>query len=215
MKHTAMVLLAALCVPVAAWSQSVALAGMLGGKALLVVDGSTPKTVAAGQSHQGVKVISTHGDEAVVEIAGQRQTLRVGGSPSGAGIADAAQGAGSRVVLSVGSGGHFFSQGLINGRPAQMVVDTGATVVALSLADAQRIGLKYEGGQPVMISTANGMATGWRVKLQSVQLGDVTVYQVDAVVAPSGMPFVLLGNSFLSRFQMTRTNDQMVLEKRL
>jgi aspartyl protease family protein len=52
------------------------------------------------------------------------------------------------------------------------------------------------------------------MKLDSVRIGDVEVFGVDAIVTPQPMPFVLLGNSFLTEFQMTRTNDQMVLEKR-
>ena len=55
---------------------------------------------------------------------------------------------------------------------------------------------------------------GWRIKLGSVRVGDVEIFDVDGVVSSGSMPFVLLGNSFLSRFQMTRTNDQMVLLKR-
>ena len=50
--------------------------------------------------------------------------------------------------------------------------------------------------------------------LGTEQVGDVIVRDVDAAVTAGQMPYVLLGNSFLSRFQMTRTNDQMVLEKR-
>ena len=53
------------------------------------------------------------------------------------------------------------------------------------------------------------------MQLDSVRIGDVEIYGVDAVVVPDGMPYVLLGNSFLSRFQMRRDNDQMVLERRL
>lgn len=204
----------ALALPLQAWGQSVTLAGMLGGKALLVVDGASPKTVAVGQSYKGVKVVSTQGDEAVVDVGGLRQTLRVGASPASIGGGGAAPGSGNRVVLTAGSGGHFLAQGQINDRAIQMVVDTGATVVALSTAEAKRIGLSLDGATPVQLHTANGTATGWRVTLQSVRLGDVTVYQVDAVVTPAGMPFVLLGNSFLSRFQMTRTNDQMILDRR-
>ena len=49
-----------------ACAESVALAGMLGSKALLVVNGGAPKTVAAGETHQGVKVISTTPDQAVI-----------------------------------------------------------------------------------------------------------------------------------------------------
>jgi aspartyl protease family protein len=67
---------------------------------------------------------------------------------------------------------------------------------------------------PCGFGTANGLAQGWRVKLASVRIGDVEVYEVDAVVTPQGMPFVLLGNSYLNRFQMRRDNDQMVLERR-
>jgi aspartyl protease family protein len=66
----------------------------------------------------------------------------------------------------------------------------------------------------VTMGTANGSANGWLVKLNSVRVGSVDVFNVDAVVTPGAMPFVLLGNSFLTRFQMTRTNDELVLEKR-
>ena len=61
-----------------AHAQSVALSGMLGGKALLIVDGGPPKTVAVGDTFKGVKVVSTKGDEAVLEIEGKRHTVRVG-----------------------------------------------------------------------------------------------------------------------------------------
>jgi aspartyl protease family protein len=201
------------CIFGAAMAQTVGLAGMLGGKALVIVDGSPPKSVAPGETFAGVKIVSTQGDQAVVEIAGKRHTLRVGDAPAsvGGGGGDAG---GNRVVLPAGSGGHFFTQGQINERTVQLVVDTGASVVSLSTADAQRIGLNYRNGQPAQLSTANGVIPAWRVKLGSVRVGDVVVYDVDAVVSSGAMPYVLLGNSFLSRFQMTRTNDQMVLDKR-
>lgn len=198
----------------AAWAQSVALAGMLGGKALVIVDGAAPKTVAPGDSYKGVKVVSTQGDSAVLEVGGKRHTLRVGDAPASVGANASGEGAGKRIVLSAGSGGHFFSGAQINGQTVQVVVDTGASLVALSQADAQRIGLNYRAGQMTQISTANGVIPAWRVKLGSVRIGDVMVYEVDSVVSSGAMPYVLLGNSFLSRFQMTRTNEEMVLEKR-
>ncbi len=195
-------------------AQTVALSGMLGGKALLMVDGSAPKTVAVGETYKGVKIISTQGDLAVMEIAGKRHNLRVGEAPSSVGGTSNAGEGGTKVVLSAGSGGHFFTQGQINGRAVQLVVDTGASMVSLSVADAERVGLNYKTGQAIQMSTANGVIPGWRLKLASVRIGDVVVYDVDAIVSSGAMPYVLLGNSFLGRFQMTRTNDQMVLEKR-
>lgn len=194
------------------FAQAVALSGMLGSKALLVVDGGAPKGVAPGETHAGVKVISASGDQAVVEVGGKRQTLRVGDAPVSVGSRGNARS--HKVVLTAGSGGHFLSPGTINGRAVQFMVDTGATSVALSAADAERIGLKYQSGQPVRMGTANGVTQGWRMKLTSVRLGDVEVFEVDAVVTQQPMPFVLLGNSFLTRFQMKRENDQMTLERR-
>ncbi|HMA08521.1 MAG TPA: TIGR02281 family clan AA aspartic protease [Ramlibacter sp.] len=197
----------------AASAQTVALQGMLGSSALLIVNGGPPKAVAAGSVYQGVKVVSTAGDQAVVEIAGQRHTLRVGEAPASVGSGRASPG-GGRIVLTAGSGGHFMTQGAINGQPANFMVDTGATMVSMSAADADRLGLNYKAGQPGYSSTANGVAPVWRINLTSVRVGDVEVFNVDALVTPQPMPFMLLGNSFLSRFQMKRENDQMVLERR-
>jgi aspartyl protease family protein len=215
---TAALLLSLLTLGSVATAQTVALSGMLGGKALVIVDGSAPKSVAVGESYRGVKIISTQGDQAVMEIAGKRHTLRVGEAPASVGgVAGSAANGGSggtKIVLSASSGGHFFTQGQINGRAVQLVVDTGATLVSLSVGDAERVGLNYKAGQAVQMSTANGVIPGWRLKLGSVRVGDVVVYDVDAIVSSGAMPYVLLGNSFLTHFQMTRTNDQLVLDKR-
>ncbi len=213
--QTAALLCAALvCLAPAAHAQTVALTGMLGGKALLMVDGGAPKSVAAGESFKAVKVVSTQGDTAVLEIAGKRHTLRVGDAPASVGATSVGAAQGNKVVLTAGSGGHFVTQGQINGHSVPLVVDTGASMVSLSVAEAERVGLNYKTGQPVQMSTANGVIPGWRLQLASVKVGDVVVYGVDAIVSSGSMPYVLLGNSFLTRFQMTRTNDQMVLEKR-
>jgi aspartyl protease family protein len=198
-------------VPLAANAQAVALAGMLGSKALLVVDANPPKAVGAGDEYQGVKVIAVTKEEATVEIHGARRTLRLGEAPVSVG---ARGGSGKRVTLIADSRGHFVNSGTINGRVMQYMVDTGATTIAIGRTDADRMGLKYQDAEPVRMNTANGVAQGWRIKLDSVRLGDVEVLGAEAIVTPQPMPYVLLGNSFLTQFQMTRINDQMVLEKR-
>ncbi len=198
----------------AAHAESLSLAGMLGSKALLVVEGTAPKTVAAGETHLGVKVISTTADEAVIEQAGKRRTLRVGEAPVNMGSGSNGSGKGNRIVLLAGNGGHFMTAGQINGKAVQFMVDTGATSVAMGVQDAERASINYKSGQSVMVATANGNAQGYRIKLASVRVGDVEVFDVDAVVTPQAMPFMLLGNSFLTRFAMTRENDQMTLVKR-
>lgn len=204
----------ALAAGAAAAQTAVALQGMLGSKALLIVDGAPPKSVAPGESHKGVKVLSTLGDQAVVEFGGRKHTLRVGEAPASVGGSGAAGPGGSKVILTAGSGGHFVTQGSINGRAAQFMVDTGATSVAMGMQDAQRLGVDWRKGQLGRSSTANGVVTVYFVKIASVRVGDVEVYDVDGAVMPGSMPYVLLGNSFLTRFQMTRHNDQLVLERR-
>ena len=194
-------------------AQSVALVGMMGSRALLVVDGSAPKSVAAGDTHQGVKVISTNGDTAIVEESGKRRVLRIGEAPVKL-TSIATKGQGSRIVLTAGTGGHFTTPGQINGKAVQFMVDTGATSIAMSALDADRAGISYTSGQPATITTANGMVQGYRIKLNSVRVNDVEIYDVDAVVTPLAMPYMLLGNSFLTRFQMLRENDQLTLVKR-
>ncbi len=196
-----------------ACAQSVALTGMLGGKALLVIDGGRPQVMAPGEARLGVKLVSTAGQQAVVDVAGQRLTLRVGEAPVSMGGGPDTSGSG-KVVLTADGSGHFFSMGQINGQAVQFLVDTGATAVSLSTAQAERVGLDYRAGLPTRVGTANGDTVGWRVKLAAVRLGEVTLREVDAVVVPANMAYVLLGNSFLNRFQMNRHNDQLVLQRR-
>ncbi|MBP9955296.1 MAG: retroviral-like aspartic protease family protein [Ottowia sp.] len=185
---------------------------MLGNKALLLVGGGAPRAVAPGETHQGVKVVSTSGDQAVVLIDGRRHTLRVGEAP--ASVGSAAPSGSDRVALTADGRGHFLTPGSINNRPVQFMVDTGASTIAIGQAEADRLGLNYKAGRQVMMNTANGSAPGWLLKLNTVRVGDVTAYDIDAVVTPAAMPMVLLGNSFLNRFSMRRDGDTMMLIKR-
>ena len=208
----ALAALLALCLaPSWARAQAVALAGMLGSKALLVVDANPPKAVGAGDEFQGVKVIAVTKEEATVEIGGARRTLRLGEAPVSVG---ARSGSGKRIVLMADSRGHFVNTGTINGRVMQYMVDTGASTIAIGRNDADRMVLSYKNGEPVRMNTANGVAQGWRMRLDSVRVGDVELRGVEAIVTPQPMPFVLLGNSFLREFEMSRSGDEMVLLKR-
>ncbi len=198
----------------AALAQTVSLQGSMGAdKALLVVDGQ-PLMLAVGASARGVTLRRLADGEAVVEVAGQVQRLRLGAAPSRVGSGGNAPGAGSAIVLPMGAGGHFNTAGSINGKPVNFMVDTGATSVALSQSQANRIGLEWTRGTPGRIHTANGLVPMHSVNLTSVRVGDVEISNVAAVVLPSDMPVVLLGNSFLNRFNMRRDSDVMRLEKK-
>lgn len=199
--------------PLCAGAQNVSLVGVSAGKALLVVDGQPPRFAAPGQTVHGVKLVMVGVDQAVVETQGRQQTLRIGENPVPASPA-ARSGSNQRIQLTADSNGHFTSAGQINGQTVQFLVDTGATVLTLSEAEAQRIGLNYKDGNPVKVRTANGDIVGRQVQLNQVKLAGHTSYNVAAVVLAAQVPFVLLGNSFLARFDLRRENDRMILEPR-
>jgi aspartyl protease family protein len=205
--------LCALAALPAAWAQTVSLSGTLGAsKALLLIDGQ-PHTVAVGSTVKGVTLTRLADGEAEVETGGKRALLRLGAAPARVGSSGGVGGA-TEIVLHVGTGGHFLTQGSINGKPVQFLVDTGATVVAMSVNEATRIGLDWRNGQRGYSSTAGGTVPVYGVMLRSVRIGDVEVFNVDAVVLQADMPAILLGNSFLNRFSMRRDTDTMRLERK-
>jgi aspartyl protease family protein len=193
-------------------AQNVSLAGSLGTKALLVIDGQ-PLTLAVGQSAMGVTLLQLSDGQALVQRGGSTATLRLGAAPARLAGTPAAAKA-QEIVLPVGLGGHFISSGSINRRAVQFMVDTGATLVALSQAEADRIGLAWRDAPRAMTQTANGAVPVHRVSLNTVRVGEVELTNIDAVVIPAQMPYVLLGNSFLGRFQMRRDSDVLRLELR-
>ena len=191
----------------------IAFNGSLGGQAALLMMDGQPQAVHLGERVRGVKLLALDGDRATVEVDGQKRVLQMGASPGRLSSAEGA-GQGHRIVLSAGPGGHFTTTGSINGRATQFLVDTGATAVAIGQAEAERLGLRFREGRRVMTQTANGAAPAYVVTLTSLRIGEVEVYNVEAIVVPAQMSHILLGNSFLTRFQMRRDNDILTLDLR-
>lgn len=190
----------------------VQLNGTLGARAaLLIIDGE-PRTVEVGASAKGVKLVSLEDGRAVVEYGGKRLGLALGAAPGR--IVTPGPAVPRQVVMTVGPGGHYTTTGQINGLPTSFLVDTGATTLAISQGEAERLGLRYLYGKRVVTHTANGIVPAYEIQLTSVRVGNAEVRDVDAIVIPAAMPYVLLGNSFLNRFQMRRENDVMTLELR-
>jgi aspartyl protease family protein len=108
---------------------------------------------------------------------------------------------GSVVEIEAGHNGHFNTEAEVNGRRIEVMVDTGATLVALTYEDAERAGLYLNQGDfNRAVSTANGVARYAPVKLDRISIGDITVRDVPAAVAePGRLKTSLLGMSFLSR----------------
>ncbi len=191
---------------------SVTIVGLFPGKAVVVINGQSPRTLSVGdKTSDGVTLVATTSDTATVEIDGKRHKLDVGQHYA----APAATGKGQGVTLGANSQGHFLSMGQVNGRAVQFLVDTGATSVSIPSSLAGSAGIDYRKGQRVYTQTANGVATAYRIVFDSVTLGDVTLYQVDGIVMEGkGLEVALLGMSFLNRMEMKRDGAQMTLVKR-
>ncbi|ABE50189.1 retropepsin-like aspartic protease family protein [Methylobacillus flagellatus] len=113
------------------------------------------------------------------------------------------------VTLQRGLDGHYRAEALINGVKVNVLVDTGATGVAISPRIAERLQLKSN--QAVRTSTANGETVAYMTRLQSVQLGGVKADNVAAVIAPGLDGDVLLGMSFLARMDVRLFQGKMTI----
>jgi aspartyl protease family protein len=185
--------------------------GLFPGKAVLVVDGNAPKIYSVGgHVADGVKLIAADNVSATIEVQGKRQVLAIGQYTHRAGPSNNAS-----VTLQADTKGHFRVRGQINGSGSvEMLVDTGASLIAMPASDAKRLGINYKQGRLGRASTANGVINTYIVRLDSVKIGDIELNQVDASIQEDGLPITLLGMSFLNRMEMQRNGEQMVLTKR-
>ena len=198
----------------AAVAADVNLNGVIGAKALVVIDTGKPRLLAIGEtSPEGVKLISVTGESAVIEIGGKRETLTMGRS---ARLTGGSRPTGARsVTLIADNQGHFVAIGAINGITVRVLIDTGASLISMNSTEAKRLGIDYIAGQKAFSSTANGVVPTYRVKINEVRLGDITLNNVDGMVhVGDNLPMVLLGMSFLNRMDMKRDGEKMVLTKR-
>lgn len=204
--------LAALAVMQAAGAADVSLGGLLPGRAVVVINGGKPRTLAVGtKTADGVKLLAVEDGAAVFEIDGKWQRLVLGEHA----VASGGAGGAATVALTADGRGQFLTQGSVNGAAMRFMVDTGATYVSLSSGDAARAGIDYRAkGLPGTSSTANGIIRVWKVPGNTVSLGAITLHEVDVTVNETNMPYVLLGMSFLNRLEMKRDGDTMTLKKR-
>ncbi|MBB2495321.1 retropepsin-like aspartic protease family protein [Aquipseudomonas ullengensis] len=116
------------------------------------------------------------------------------------------------VRLASGRGGHYLLDGQIDGQTVTFLLDTGASAVAIPADLAKRLGLTR--GAPVTLKTANGLSTGYRTHLTSLQLGEIQLHDVAALITP-GMDGdeVLLGMSALKQLEFTQRDGTLVLRQ--
>lgn len=182
-------------------------------RAIIVIDGARRVLKTGDISPEGVKLVETDTREetATVAIDGESQVLHLGV------VAAATSGGGrSQVTLYAGGGGHFVADGFINDVPVRFLVDTGATSIAMNSRVADRLGIDYKRtGKQGVSQTASGFVRMYSVKLGKVQVGEITMHNVDAGVIEGNFPTeTLLGMSFLGQLDMKREGEKLELKQR-
>jgi len=186
--------------------------GLFSNMAVVMVNGGKPKTLSVGQSLDGVKLLAADSQSATLLIEGKTKKLGMGQALS---MGDSSASGSPSVTLYADAQGHFLSECKINGAPLRFLLDTGATTVALNSGDAKFAKIDYKRGEPVQVSTANGVVTAYRVTISNLQIGGITLHQVQGSVLEGGSPsVVLLGMSALNRLDMKRQDIMMTLTKK-
>jgi len=111
------------------------------------------------------------------------------------------------VILESDRQGHFVATGSLNGNPVTFLVDTGATLVSIPEAMADRLGLVREA--PIGLQTAAGPVQGYLTRLEEVRLGDIVQRDVRAAINPGRHETVLLGMSFLRDLELTQRDGEL------
>lgn len=180
------------------------------GKAIITVDGKRHLFLQGEKGPEDILLIATDTvqETAQIEVNGQRRALRLGVVTSAPLLTSK-----SKVTLWKGRQGFFYADGSINGVTVKFLVDTGANTIALNSATARRVGLEYKRfGKRGFASTASGYTVIYNLKLNTVRVGGITLYNLDAGVIEGPEPSTpLLGMSFLGKLDMKRTGDRMDL----
>jgi aspartyl protease family protein len=190
--------------------------GLFSNKALVMINGSGPYTLTAGQTTNGVKLVSSNSDAATIIVEGKRQTLRMGQAAFVGSSAPSQESEVNQPVnLYADQSGHFFGNLKINGASLKYIVDTGATNVTMNSADANYAKINYSNGQKVEMATANGNVSATNVSINTLHIGTIVLNNVNATIVEGGSPpFVLLGMSAQNRLNIKRDNTIMTLTKK-
>jgi aspartyl protease family protein len=159
-------------------------------------------------------VLLAGGVMAVRHLEAPRQgTVALSSAPSPAPVAPSLYA--RNVVLTKARNGHFEVEARVDGRRLELLVDTGASHIALRESAAARLGIyPRPSDYTVRVSTANGVTKAALVHLRTVEIGNIVVRDVPAIVhSDQGLGVNLLGMSFLSRVRWTHERGKLVLEQ--
>lgn len=198
-----------LSVAAAEAAPSVEARGLMRGMAVLVIDGRQQLVRVGERTPEGVELIAADTARARIRVDGQEIELGLS-QRVGANFVVPEK---TEVRINRDGQGHFRVAGTIEGQPVSFLIDTGATVLAMSSRQAQQLGIDYQrSGEVVQVVTAAGPAASYYVNLDAVEVGGIRVNGVQAAVVEGAYPVdILLGMSFLRHVGLSERAGVMTL----
>ena len=188
-----------------AWAVTVYVTSISATQVQIIVDGKAVRTLRVGEtSPEGVRLLEIRGNVAVLETGGRAMSMTIGQSTV------------AQTQFQADQRGQFMVRALVNGVAATAMIDTGASSVTLNVQQAGLMGIDYRRGQRTTTYTANGPAAAYMVTLASVQVGEVILANIPALVidgGPEKLPIALIGMSFLKHVEMRRSGNTMTLSR--
>ena len=214
LSYIVLVLSLVLCLPVMA--ASVKAVALFEGRAMLSVDGGKAKIISEGKTLSGVKLISSNTSQAIIEVNGKRQTLKLNSSL----VLEESLGAkpsnsyASSIQLFVDEQGFFRGDGSVNGKSIKFLIDTGANLVVLNSNEAKRVGLDYKSGVESVAKTASGVAPMYLMTVERISIGGLELRNVETGIIEGNFPqYPLLGMSFLGQLKMQQDGKVMTISR--
>lgn len=211
MKQFILITIFCFILPQFAYAVDIIVLGLFKGKAIVNIDGQRRVLKKGKPSPEGVTLISADSDVAILEINGQQNEYKLGRH-----VGSSFKNKKNAEAKIMPTQGMYFTTGFINGQPVKFLVDTGATWIAMNSHQARSLGINFRyTGRRAMVSTANGIAPVYRIKLNKVRVGEIELSNVEAGVLEGNSPSeVLLGNSFLNQVEMQRQGQVMLLKQK-
>lgn len=186
--------------------------GLFRDKVVLLIDGKRRVLSIGERSPEGVTLVSANSSRALLEIQGHRSIYKLGSRIS----TSFAKAESKQITIYRNPKGSYTTVGSINGFPVNLLVDTGASAIAMSGQEARRLGISYRlEGSRTRVQTASGTALAYGVRLATVTIGDIQQRNVRAFIIEGEAPrTVLLGMSYLDRFNIINKGQVMRLEQK-
>ena len=186
--------------------------GLFSDKAMVQIDGKQRFLRVGKPSPEGVLLISANARGAVIEVDGRRESYSLSSHVGSSFVEPTLR----EVRIQRSNNGSYTISGSINGRQVDMLVDTGATSVAMSEKEARRLGIQYRlKGIKTSVSTASGFANAYALTLDKVRVGAIELLNVEGVVIEGNSPQqVLLGMSFLQEVDMDHRGAVLLLRSK-